>query len=139
MSDKHVVQTYIVRVYEDGSAQLETSGSHISSDCTPMYADFEVCCIGGSISADEPGELHSLKIELHKSLEHIEVMDGWELNLDAEPVSCSDGWYYGLTNGYINLEELVLNPEQLEWAETAVVNLESLFSALQEAGLWEEM
>ena len=66
-------------------------------------------------------------------------MPEWELFEDAEPQGSSDGFWYDLTSGgYIDLSKLIKNKEQLAKAAEAVVVLESLQDALDNAELLNE-
>ena len=62
-------------------------------------------------------------------------MPEWELFEDAEPQGSSDGFWYDLTKGYIDLEKLIKNPDHLEKAKNAVKTLESLQKALEQKAL----
>ena len=63
----------------------------------------------------------------------------WKLNLDAEPQGGSDGFWYDITKGgYIHLESLIIDFEQLKMAKDAVKLLYSLELALEEAELLNE-
>ena len=60
----------------------------------------------------------------------------WELDIDAKPQGSSAGFWYDLVDGgYINLNKLIENPEQLKAANDAVNLLESLQAALEKAEL----
>lgn len=63
-------------------------------------------------------------------------MSEWKLFEDAEPQGSSDGFWYDLTRGgYIELEKLIKDPDQLEKAQSAIEVLESLEKALEAASL----
>ncbi len=64
---------------------------------------------------------------------------GWALYVDATPQGSSDGFWYDLTDGgYINLDELIKDPIQLNKANNAVNLLLSLENALKKAELLNE-
>ena len=62
----------------------------------------------------------------------------WELNLEAEPLGCSDGFYYGLTNGYVDIESVLTSAEQTEAVWAAIELLKDFQATLETEGLWED-
>lgn len=63
----------------------------------------------------------------------------WKLKLDAEPQGSSNGFWYDLTDGgYIHLEQLIEDSEQLQKARDAVLLLHSLEVALANNELLNE-
>jgi len=63
----------------------------------------------------------------------------WKFKDDAEPQGSSDGFWYDLTlGGYINLEDVLEDKEQLKAAEDAIQLLSSLEDAMMENGVLNE-
>jgi len=125
------VATYTIVAYSDGSAELTLVQKGEST--TQEFSKFGG---GGAMSAD--GELTHMTFQLSSDIERMSTTD-WVFKTDAEPLSCSDGWDYGLRNGYVDLSQVLALPDQLEIAKTAVADLSGLYDALEEAELWEEM
>jgi hypothetical protein len=62
----------------------------------------------------------------------------WNFKKDAEPVVTGDYWY-DLTNGYLDLQQLLVNEDQIKKLQDAIKTIESFEKAMQEAGLLERM
>ncbi len=61
----------------------------------------------------------------------------WEFIENAEPQTSDDFWYDLTSGGYIHLDKLIKNKEQLEAANKAIDLLTSLKDALENAELIE--
>lgn len=63
----------------------------------------------------------------------------WQFKKDAKPQGSSDGFWYDITDGgYIKLEEVLANKEQLLALKAALETVKSFETALSENGLIEE-
>lgn len=63
----------------------------------------------------------------------------WELNLNAEPQGSSNGFWYDLTGGgYIELDKLLTDPNQVKLANNAIATVKSLQDVLEQAALLNE-
>jgi hypothetical protein len=66
-------------------------------------------------------------------------MPEWKFIPDPPDQSSSDSDWYALTAGYLNPEEILADPEQIEAVRAAESLLESFFEAVREAGIRTEM
>jgi len=62
----------------------------------------------------------------------------WKFKKDADVQGNSDGFWYGINEGYINPEEVLKDPAQLKKLNNALDTLLSFEGALEEAGLLNE-
>ena len=78
-----------------------------------------------------------------KILERAEIQEEQECNLefkdDIESVSYSDDFWYALTNGYIDLDELLIDNKAKQELENAIQIVESFQQELESAAFFEEM
>lgn len=62
----------------------------------------------------------------------------WKFKEDAEPQGSSNGFWYDINNGYIDLEKILVSPEQLKAANEAIDLIVNLEEAMDNAELTEE-
>ena len=65
-------------------------------------------------------------------------MINWEFKENAEPQGNSDGFWYGINEGYINPEEVLEDESQLKTLENALAVVKSFETALEENNLLGE-
>ena len=65
-------------------------------------------------------------------------MIDWKFKPDAEPQGNSDGFWYGINEGYIKPEVVLDNAWQINSVNEAVRDLKGFERALESAGLMEE-
>lgn len=64
----------------------------------------------------------------------------WIFEQDAEPLCCSDGFWYGLIEGgYVEPSEVLADQDQIDKLNEAIALVASFQAALEAADLWEEM
>lgn len=62
----------------------------------------------------------------------------WKFKKNAEPQGSSNGFWYDINNGYIDLTEVLSNKQQIQDAQNAINLLNSLETALEKAELLNE-
>lgn len=63
----------------------------------------------------------------------------WDLKKLDEPVWVNEDFWYGITEGYIDPEDFLADPEQIHKVEEAVAVLQSFHDAIKDAGYLPDM
>ena len=59
----------------------------------------------------------------------------WKFKDDVKPQGSSDGFWYNIANGYINVEEVLASEDQMDRVFKALETLQSFEEAMKNEGL----